>query len=284
MNTSYTLRYERIASLVLVVVLGLAVVLLIDVHPYVLRAYLGGDLPTITISWLLITLLVIMTSTGADLLARSHPEMQNRTLPTLNLGVVKFELVPGLWILPSFTVISSFAFFRLFRGRLQGMAFVLALVVMGILLMVVLIHQLLALNRDAHTRQRAHLVLQIITYVLAFGCFSAIYSNHFRTLYAATLMGSVGLLLAYSVLQWTGKKHVFLLSTVVGILLGEAIWPLNYWPTHFLIGGALLLTLFYLSVSLLWHQRMQTLRNHVLLEYGLLGGSLLAVMVFLTFQ
>lgn len=282
--TSYTPRYDRIASLVLVVVLGLAVVLLVDVNPNILRAHLGGDLPTITVSWVLIALLVVITSTGADLLARDHPAMQTRTLPTLNLRFIKVELVPGFWILPSFTVVSSFAFFRLFRGSVQGVAFVLALVAVGGLLLVVLASQLYALNREQQTRQRAQLVLQLVTYALAFGCFSAVYYTRFRTLYAATLIGGTGLLLAYEVLQWTRQRHGLLLSVIVGLLLAEATWPLNYWSAHFLIGGVFLLILFYIAVSLLWHQRMQTLHRNVLIEYGLLGGGLLAVVIFLTFQ
>ena len=38
-------RYDRIVSLVLLVLIGLAVVFLIDRNPDILRARLGGDLP-----------------------------------------------------------------------------------------------------------------------------------------------------------------------------------------------------------------------------------------------
>src|SRR5689334_18641630 len=87
-------RYDRIVSLIVIVLLGLAVVFLIDSNPNILRARLGGDLPTITVSWVLIASLVIIISAGADLLARAHPQMQTRTLPTINLGFASLELAP----------------------------------------------------------------------------------------------------------------------------------------------------------------------------------------------
>lgn len=282
MTLSSTPRYDRIVSLVLVVVLGLAVVLLIDINPNILRARLGGDLPTITVSWLLIASLVIITSAGADLLARSHPQMQTRPLPTLHLGIVTVEIAPGFWILPSFSVIGSFAFFRLFSVSLQGLAFVLALIAAGGLLLIVLVSQHYALDRDAATSRRARLVLQVISYLLAFSCFSAIYFTRFRTLYAATLIGWVGTLLAYELLRWTPHRRLMWLALLVGLVLGEATWALNYWPASFLLGGTLLLVIFYISTGLLHHQLGGTLQRRLLLEYGLLGSGLLAAVIYAT--
>src|SRR4026208_1652852 len=59
-------RYDRIVSLVLLVLIGLAVVFLIDRNPDILRARLGGDLPVITLSWALVISLMVITATGAD--------------------------------------------------------------------------------------------------------------------------------------------------------------------------------------------------------------------------
>ncbi len=284
MTTSLTPRYDRIASLVLVVVLGLAVVLLVDMNPNILRARLGGDLPPITVSWLLIASLVVITSTGADLLARAHPEMQNRNLPTLNLGFLQFEVVPGFWILPSFSIISSFAFFRLFSSNMQGAAFVLSLVAAAGLLMVVLIGQHYALDRKPETRYRALLLLQIITYLLAFGVFSAVYYARFRTLYSATLISSSGMLLAFEVLQWSTRRGILYLAAIVGLILGEVTWALNYWSASFLMGGALLLIVFYIAVSLLHHHATGTLKRHLFVEYGLFGSGLVAVIIYIIFS
>jgi hypothetical protein len=282
MMPSYPPRYERIFSLVLLILTGLAIILFIDTNPHILRARLPGDLPTITVSWLLIALLAVITSAGADLLARSHPEMQTRTLPIVRLGSMQTELAPGFWILPSLSIIGSFAFFRLFSANLHGIAFVLALLSAAGLLLAVLISQHYALDRNTERSQRARLALAIIAYLLAFGCFSAIYFARLRTLYAALLIGSAGALLAYAVLQWTPHRRMGLLAALVGVILAEALWPLNYWPAHFLPGGALLLGILYISVSLLQHHAAGTFHRHVLIEYGVLGGGLLAALMYAT--
>src|SRR3954447_14819802 len=119
-------RYDRIVSLVLPGMIGLAVVFLIDRNPDILRARLGGDLPVITLSWALVISLVLITATGADIFIRSHPQMQTRSLPTINLGFAQLELAPGFWILPSFAIVAPFAFFRLFTNMLDMTAAIIA--------------------------------------------------------------------------------------------------------------------------------------------------------------
>ncbi len=276
-------RYDRVVSLVFVVLIGLAVVFVIDGNPNTLQIVLGGDLPRLPISWLLIGSLVVITSAGADLVARQHPQMQTRSLPTISLGLIRFEVAPGFWILPSFSVIGSFAFFRLFSGVLQGAAFILALLAAGGSLLAVLVCQHYALDRDLAISRRAQTVLSIFTYLLAFGCFSAIYYARLRTLYSASLVGLVGTLLAYEALQWSGQQGMFRLALLTGVLLGEITWPLNYWATTFLLAGTLLLVIFYSVVGLLQHQVAGRLHTRLIIEYGLLGGGLLAAVIYATF-
>lgn len=282
---SPTPRYDRIVSLVLLVLLGLAVVFLIDINPNILRARLGGDLPVITVSWLLVASLVVITSTGADVFIRAHPQMQLRHLPTINLGFVRLELAPGFWILPSFAIIASFAFFRLFSASLQMTAFILALGAAGGLLLAALLGQHYALDRRPDVRHNARLGLQTIAFLLAFGIFSAVYYARLRTLYSAALIGVPGTLLAYALLQWTpSHRGLVTLAAMVGLTLAEATWALNYWAAPFLLGGALLLVIFYVTSGLLQHYLEGTLSRRVFWEYGLLGGALLLAVVFVTFR
>jgi hypothetical protein len=278
-------RYDRIASLVLLVLLGLAVVFVIDINPNILRARIGGDLPVITVSWLLIASLVVIASTGADVFIRSHPQMQTRALPTLRLGSLTIEFAPAFWILPSLSIVGSFAFFRLFSATLQTTAFILALGAAGVLLLAALLGQHYALDRRANVRHIARLVLQSVTFLLAFALFSAIYYARLRTLYSAALVGATGALLAYALLQWTPlRRGQLVLSCLVGLTLAEATWALNYWAAPFLLGGALLLVLFYITSGLLQHHLEGNLSRGVLWEYGLLGGGLLVAVVVVTFR
>lgn len=277
-------RYDRIVSLVFVILIGLAVIFLIDGNPNTLRIVLGGDLPTVTLSWFLIASLTVITSAGADLLIRSHPQMQSRSLPVVNLGLARFEVAPAFWVLPSFSVVGSFAFFRLFSGALQGVAFALALAAAGGSLLAVLLAQHYVLDRNPEMSQRAQTLLQLIGYLLAFGCFSAIYYTRYRTLYSATLTGATAALLGYALLAFTPRANRLLLATLVGLVLAEALWALNYWATTFLIAGTVQLVIFYVVVSLLQYQATGRLHRRLLVEYGLLGGGLFAAIVFITLR
>jgi Protein of unknown function (DUF5656) len=279
---SPTPRFDRIVSLVFVILIGLAVIFLIDGNPNTLRIVLGGDLPTITLSWFLIASLMVISSAGADLLARSHPQMQSRTLPTINLGLARVEVAPSFWVLPSFSVIGSFAFFRLFSGVLQGAAFALALVAAGSSLLIVLVAQHYALDRSPPVSQRAQVVLQVIGYLLAFGVFSAVYYTRYRTLYSASMIGLSAMLLAYALLAYTPRANGLTLAALVGLTLAEATWAINYWATTFLIAGTILLVIFYIVVSLLQHRAAGPLQRRLLLEYGLLGSGLFAAIIYVT--
>jgi len=283
--SSSTPRYDRIVSLVLLVVIGLAVVFLIDINPNNFRARIGFDLPWITLSWLLVAALVVITSTGADIFIRDHPRMQTRSLPTIDLGFVAIELAPGFWILPSFAIIAPFAFFRLFGAGLGMLAFILALTTAGGLLLAALLCQHYALDRHLAVRHNARLGIQTITFLLAFGVFSAVYYTRLRTLYSAALIGAAGTLLAYTLLQWTpSRQGLVLLAGMVGLTLAEATWALNYWAAPFLLGGALLLVIFYVAAGLLQNHLEGALSRRIFWEYGLLGGALLAAVVITTFR
>lgn len=277
-------RYDRIVSLVLLVLLGLAVVFFIDINPHILRARFGGDFPSITISWLLIVSLVVIASTGADVFIRSHPQMQTRSLPLVNLGVVRFELAPSFWILPSFAIVASFAFFRLFSASLATLAFVLAIISAGGLLFGTLAAQHYSLDRRPTVRQGARLALQAIALLLAFGVFSAIYYARMRTLYSATLVGVSATLLAYALLAQTPARNLFVLSLLVGLTLAEATWALNYWAASFLFGGSLLLALFYIITGLLQAHLEGMLTRRVIWEYSVLGSLMLVAVVYVTFR
>lgn len=284
MISSPTPRYDRIVSLVLLVLLGLVVVFLIDINPHVIRARLGGDLPVITISWLLIVSLVIITSTGADLFIRGHPQMQTRHLLTIDIGFARLELAPGFWILPSLAIVTAFAFFRLFGASLGTLAFIIALVAGGSMLLGALLGQHYALDRRPEVRHTARLGLQTIAFLLAFGIFSAVYYARLRTLYSAALIGLAGMALAYALLHWAPPRQGLLtLTGMVGLTLAEATWALNYWAAPFLLGGALLLVLFYVATGLLQNHLDGNLSRRVLWEYGLLGMGLLIAVVVATF-
>jgi hypothetical protein len=284
-NSAMSPRYDRIVSLVMLVVLGLTVVFLIDINPSNFRARLGGDFPAITLSWLLIASLVVITSTGADVFIRSHPAMQTRTLPTINLGFARIELAPSFWILPSYAIVAPFALFRLFSASIGMLAGIASVASAGVMLIGALIGQHYALDRRPEPRQAARLALQALTLLVAFGVFSAIYYARLRWLYSAFLIGVSAALLAYALLQWAPQRgSLLLLALVVGITLAESTWALNYWAAPFLLGGATLLAIFYVVTGLLQSHLEGTLSRRMLLEYSLFGSALLVVVIIAAFR
>ena len=269
-------RYDRIVSMVLLVLLGMAVVFLVDINPNIIRAQLGGDLPVITVSWVILAAIVILTSMGADLFTRDHPQVHARPLWLLNLRFTVVELAPGFWILPAFSVITSFTFFRLFNSGLQMLAFVLALIATGVLLLASLVAQHYSMDRQPEVRQVALMVLQGLALLMAFGLFSAIYYARMRTLYAAVLVGSSGALLAYAQLQWSQvRTNLGLLSLTVGFVLIQALWALNYWSAPFLLGGAMLLVIFYVITGMLQIALSESKSRRGYWEYAVIGGLLI---------
>jgi len=74
------------------------------------------------------------------------------------------------------------------------------------------------------------------------------------------------------------------LSGLVGLTLAEATWALNYWAASFLLGGALLLVIFYMAIGLLQNHLEGTLSPRIFWEYGLVGFGLLVAVVFATFR
>ena len=128
-------------------------------------------------------------------------------------------------------------------------------------------------------------LLVTVTVLLAFGLFSATYYARLRFLYSGTLIGATGALLAYALLQWTPpRRGLVVLSGMVGLTLAEATWALNYWAASFLLGGALLLVIFYVGIGLVQNHLEGTLSKRIFWEYGLLGGGLLAAVVLATFR
>ena len=279
-------RFDRILPLISLVVLGLMVVFLLESNPdNPLVARISNDLPVISVAWLIIALLVIIIGTGADLLARSHPQLEHSSLLHLPGPLRRIEIIPVFWIVPAMAVVSSFAFFRLFQGTLQGTAFILVLLACGGLLTITLVAQHYALDRDAAIRDKARTVTQAVAYLVAFGLFSAIAYAHYRVLFTAIFAFVASVPLAYRLLTRKVNEYrrpLAIAGLVVGVVMAQASAILNYWPATFLVNGTVLLALFYVFINLLQHGQNGTLNRRIALELGLLGVLVFGVLAAAT--
>jgi hypothetical protein len=75
-------------------------------------------------------------------------------------------------------------------------------------------------------------------------------------------------------------RQVLMYSAVVGLLLGELTWALNYWPLlPGLTGGLLLLLAFYLAVGIALQGLQKRLTRRVLVEFAFFGVVALSLIV-----
>ncbi len=132
--------------------------------------------------------------------------------------------------------------------------------------------------------RRARLWLDALAYGSALLLFLFIYQSRTRSLLSGTVVSLTSILLAIEVLRTSTDRMqlVLVYSVVVGLILGEITWALNYWPLlPGLTGGLLLLLSFYLSVGIALQGLQGRLTRRVLIEFALFGIiALILIIVF----
>ncbi len=126
------------------------------------------------------------------------------------------------------------------------------------------------------TRGRARGAYTILIHVVAFFALSMIYINKVRSIFSATAVLIVTVVLLVQLTE--GEDEIFgrrlVYGIVGGVMLGQITWVLNYWKATGWTGGAALLVFFYLSAGLILSQVREGTRTRDVLEYG--GVSVLA--------
>lgn len=119
--------------------------------------------------------------------------------------------------------------------------------------------------------RRSRLVLNSLAYGSALLLFVFVYQTRTRSLVSATVISITATLLAVEVLRSTTLQAslVFTYGAIVGFVLGQVTWALNYWPVPNLTGGLLLLLIFYLLVGVAQQGLQERLTRRILLEFGI---------------
>ncbi len=89
------------------------------------------------------------------------------------------------------------------------------------------------------------------------------------------------MLLAVELLRSTTSdvKMVLGYGMIVGLILGEVTWALNYWLLANLTGGLLLLLIFYLLTGLAQQGIQGRLNRRVLIEFGVFATVAIVLIV-----
>ena len=123
-------------------------------------------------------------------------------------------------------------------------------------------------------------LLSLLTYLTAFGAFTIIYQTKERSLVTATAVAVVAGLLSLVLLRSAEapRRRTVLYALLTALAAGEVTWALNYWVVRELIGGAVLLLLFYVIVGLNEVILRGELTRRLLAEYvgvGIVGFLLI---------
>ena len=130
--------------------------------------------------------------------------------------------------------------------------------------------------------RRARLVLDALSYGSALLLFLFVYQTRTRSLLSGTLVAVTATLLAVEILRTSTSRTrlVLVYGAIVGLLLGQITWALNYWPLlPGLTGGLLLLLSFYLAVGLAQQGLQDRLTRRVVLEFAVFGILALILIV-----
>ncbi|MFN8634986.1 MAG: hypothetical protein U0893_14100 [Chloroflexota bacterium] len=119
-------------------------------------------------------------------------------------------------------------------------------------------------------------LLSFLTYLAAFGLFTLVYQIKERSLISATTTALVAALLSLVLLRGSGAplSRTFLYGVLIGLSMGEVTWALNYWVVRELVGGAVLLLIYYVMVGLIEIVLRGELSRKLLFEYfgvGIVG-------------
>jgi hypothetical protein len=119
-------------------------------------------------------------------------------------------------------------------------------------------------------------LLSLLTYLAAFGLFTLVYQIKERTLISVTTTALVAGLLSIVLLRAAGSRQqrTVTYAVLIGLAMGEVTWALDYWVVRELVGGAVLLLVYYVMVGLTEIVLRAELNRRLLAEYlgvGIVG-------------
>jgi hypothetical protein len=256
--------------LVFVALVALTPVLLLVVELPIRSAsfnFLGTPLSIrLTTDSLLILFMPVLTAAGVDWVLRNHPSVRAGEVPFL----FPFWMAPGLAALT----------LALLLTRITSWPLWVASLLIGVVVIAILVFaEYVTIDPNVSGYAAARLIVMAISYVIAFGLFTLIYSARERTIVSATSMMLVALALSLDLLapHIIGLKQAGLFALIVAWLIGQATWALNYWNISNWSAGVLLLTLFYAAIGVAQQHFQDRLTRSVLLEFGIV--SLFALIV-----
>lgn len=263
-------NYERLSVVVSLVLLGLVVTLLVEIPTRTLTTYVFGSPLTVPLSGERIVGLILigMALAGADYVLREHPRYRNAGVGYASL----------FWILPGVVTLAAVWFVPRLAG--EPLLWLGGLLLSGFVLASVIAAEYRTIESDGSGAVRARLYLNLVAYVAALTLFTNIYGVRVRSLISgpATIIVATVLALALLRIEQRALVKTWVYSVVIGLVLGQVIWALNYWHLSALAGGVLMLLVFYFCTGVAQQELLGRYSRRVLVEYiGVTAVSLIVL-------
>jgi len=217
----------------------------------------------------LLVLMPVLTCAGVDWILRDHHDVRAGEIP---------YLFP-FWVAPAFAALTI----AWLLTRISTWPLWVAVLLLGVIAIAVLsFAEYVALSPYARGYAVARLALTSVSYGIAFALFTLIYSARERSVVSATLTTAVAFGLALDLMapHIVGLGTAGTFSLVVGLLVGQSIWALNYWNVSNWSAGVLLLAVLYVMIGLAQQYFQDRLTRSVLLEFG----GVAAIALFIAWQ
>lgn len=273
---SATYRDERLAILISLLVLGLALTALVPLPSWDLVLELFGSELTLRFSGPVqsLILLVLLVCIGMDSLASSSLAAEAEAQQVQ--GAARLARSAMFWPLPTLMAILGLVAVQsvVWWGYQLALAFVV-----GIVMATVIVLQLATQSLSTTSQRGLRLALNAVAYAMAFVLFVLIFGARQRSLLSATAVLGVSTLLALELLRnnETAIWRTWLCAAVIGLAMGELTWVLNYTRLADRAGGAILLLAFYVVTGLTQQHLWERLDRRVVAEYVAVLGLGLAV-------
>jgi len=269
-ETVKPLDRDRLSVLLAVLLLGGVLFRFIELPGHVWRLEpLGSPLEIhVTGAWLLVALMVGVVCTGTNLILHGHPHLGERPGRPIYI----------FWILPgAMAGLSAY----LLTQSLSWPIWIGGLLLTGVGMSLAIAAEYAAVCPDAPGYPTARLALNVLAYLLAFILFTIIYQSRTRSLVTATLTLLAASLLALDLLSVTdvSLRRVLVFSGIVGLIVGESTWALNYWQISDWAGGLLLLLIFYVVVNTAHQHLLERLRASIVVEFVVVTIAVLAIVL-----
>ncbi len=271
---------DRLSVLTAVIVLAFALTRFLDLPARSLATNLFGSALGLELNGPLLMMLLVaaLISAGADTLIRSHPLYS--TAPTLAGQPGRRTFMH--WILPGATALVLGA---VLNRAPAGPLWWFGLALTAVALIAVLIAEYIVVDRSDASWDMAALGLTVLAYAVALILFALLRSLSARALVSATVGGLVGASLAWRLLALKGAQAgaAAFHALVVGLVVAEAIWAINYWRVSPGSAGLLAMIPFYVTVGVVQQHLTGRLSARIWIEYAVVGALGLAIALFYTF-